>query len=345
MSDSTKPVEGHENEVPSTYTEQPQQDHNLPPAENLWTQQAAVPPEQLFPRQKKEWGLFEVVNSFLISMCLQIVIVLIIFTDVLYGSVGRGGEGMSEVELTKALENSILQPHMIILSSFALYLPWVFMMWYSTRYRGRKSFAKDFGVRVKWIDLPVGLLIAIVLAALVQGISLGLDALGVDMSAVDNTAPFRNQDFVWQLILFVGLAGIVGPIMEELFFRGFLLQAFIRHFNNGNVDKPKSPFGLSIQRHQVGLFNAYLNFRNWGYRHQYTLSIIITSLIFGFAHFPYQEDMTSTQTIGAFIIVGITGLLGLVFAIIAVKTKRIGINMFAHIFYNSIVAVLALTTM
>jgi membrane protease YdiL (CAAX protease family) len=345
MSDSHNPPQGHE---PETNTALPDADVNLTPAQDataeaLWTQQAPVPPAQLFPKEKKEWGLFEVLNSFLISVCLQVVIVMAVFFDVLYGSVGRGGEGTSEAELTKALEDSVLQPHMILISSFALYVPWVFMMWYSTRYRGRKSFAKDFWVRIKWIDAPLGLLVAIVLTTAVQGISMGLTALGIDLSTVDNTGPFRNHEFIWQLILFVGLAGILGPIMEELFFRGFLLQALIRHFNRGDVHEPRSQFGLTIQRNQAWLFNTYLSFRNWGYRYQYALSAVISSIIFGFAHFAYSENMTPEQLTGAFIIVGITGMLGLVFAFLTLKTKRIGINMFGHIFYNSIVAVMALT--
>jgi len=347
MSDANNPIEGHKSESydPANPPVITGTDDPTITAKNLWTQEAPIPPQQLFPKVRKEWGLFEVVNSFLISVCLQVVIVMFVMFDVLYGSIGRGWEGTSEAEITKALEDSILQPHMIIISSFALYIPWLFMMWYSTHYRGRKSFKKDFWVNVKWIDIPLGLLTALVLVALVQGISMGLEALGLDLSSVDNTAPFRNQDFIWQLVLFIGLAGIVGPIMEELFFRGFLLQAFIRHFNRGDVHEPRSPFGLNIQRHQAWLFNSYLNFRNWGYKHQYTLSVIITSLIFGFAHFQWKENMTPEQLLGSFVIVGITGLLGLAFALITIKTKRIGINMFAHIFYNSTVAVMALTSM
>lgn len=344
MSDANNPVEGH-NKEEATAPSPAKSNYPMNEAKNIWTQQAPVAPQNLFPKERKEWGLFEVVNSVIISLCLQVVIVLFIMVDVLFGSIGRAGEGASEAEITTALTDAVLQPHVIILSALAMYVPWVFMMWYSTNYRGRKSFKKDFWVKVKWIDIPLGLLMGLVLVAVVQGISYGLTALGVDLSTVDNTAPFRNQDFVWQLILFMGLAGILGPIMEEFFFRGFLLQAFIRHFNRGNVHEPRSPFGLAIQRNQVWLFNAYLNFRNWGYKYQYVLSALITSIIFGFSHFPYQDDMTAQQLTGGLIIVGITGMLGLAFAIVTLKTKRIGINIFAHIFYNSTVAILALTTM
>lgn len=345
MSDANNPEQGHKNEeTASAIPTSANHPDSIPVmAQNLWTQQAPIPAKQLFPKEKKEWGLVEVVNSLLISLCLQLVIAMVILIQVLMPTMSRGGEELSATELAKSTEALAYHPAIIILGSLSLYLPWVFMMWYSTKYRGRKSFKKDFGIKVKWIDLPLGLVLGLALVGVVQGISWVLQQIGVDLSHVDNTAPFRNQDFFWQVILFIGLAGILGPIMEEFFFRGFMLRGFIRHFNRGDVHEPRSPFGAAIQRHQAGLFNAYLNFRNWGYKYQYVLSAIVTSIIFGFAHFPLAENMTPEQLTGGFIIVGITGMLGLVFAFVAIKTKRIGINMFAHIFYNSTVAVMALT--
>lgn len=306
-------------------------------ASNTWNQPAPVNPRKLFPKKKARWGLIEVTNSLIILICLQIVMALIVMFNVVSQNISVGVEKDGVDKITQIATEALLSPQMILVSSALMYISWVFMMWYSTRFRGYKSFAKDFWIRVKWIDIPLGLALAAVLVAFVQGVSMGLEALGIDLSGADNTQVFKGHGFAWELVLMIGLVGITGPIMEELFFRGFLLQGLIRHFRRGNVHEPRGQFGLMMQRNAGMVFNAYLTSRNWGYRYKYVLSALISSFIFGMMHFQ------GTNTIGSWLIVGITGTLGLSFAIVTIKYKRVGISMFAHIFYNSTVAIMALT--
>lgn len=324
----------HDSGIPAEANYPASGDENL---QALWRQPAPVDPRIVYPKKKARWGLVEVFNSIVILICLQLAMALVILFDVLRQMVPSGVEKVDEIAILEKLNESLLSPQSIIISSALMYFAWIFMMWYSTRFRGHKSWAKDFWLQIKLKDIPLGLGLGLGMVIVVQGVSMGLSALGVDMSTADNTKVFQNNGFLWELFFMIGLAGMIGPVMEELFFRGFLMQGLIRHYRRGNVQGPRSMFGVAVQKNSAGLFNAYIATRNWGYRHKYVLSALISSAIFGLMHFQ------GTNTLGSWLIVVITGSLGLVFATVAIKTRRLGINIFGHIFYNTTIAILALT--
>lgn len=294
--------------------------------------------KKFFPKPKKQWGLIEVTLSMVIFIVLTIIMLIAILGYVTAQYIPTGENSLENVQRIQddalALAST---PILILVSSFLMYFSWLGMMWYSTKFKGLKSFAKDFGLKFKWKkDILIGLGLAVVLFGFVQGSTALLGALGFDLSQAGNTEIFKGNGIVWTFVLMIGLVGIIGPICEELFFRGFLLQGLIKHFRRGNVHEARSPFGEAVITYTPFVFEAYLVIRNFCYKWKYVLSIIISSACFGLMHF-------SSNSPGGWLIVAITGTLGLVFAIIAVKTRRLGITIFGHIFYNTIVAVMAIT--
>ncbi|MBC9706690.1 MAG: CPBP family intramembrane metalloprotease [Enterococcus sp.] len=305
--------------------------------DTVWSKQPPVNPRKLFPKKKARWGLIEVTNSLIILVVLQIAFAIYLMFDTVAENLSMGIEDPQVI--TEAILEKASTPTSIIISSILMYFSWLFMMWYATRFRGYRSFAKDFWVRIKPKDILWGLLAGAVLFGAVQGASYVLTLLGADLTGSDNTQVFQGHGALWGAVLLIGLVGIIGPLMEELFFRGFLLQGLIRHFRRGNISGPRGTFSHAIQSWNAPLFNGYLHFRNWCYKHKYTLSVIISSLIFGMMHFGGVVD---GNIFGPILTVLITGSLGAVFAIIALRTRRLGINIFAHMTYNSIIAVMIL---
>jgi membrane protease YdiL (CAAX protease family) len=73
-----------------------------------------------------------------------------------------------------------------------------------------------------------------------------------------------------------------------------------------------------------------MSYRAWGNKNKHILAIVISSILFGFMHFQGFE------TFGQWLVVIVTGSLGLVLAIVTYKLKRIAPAMVAHVLYNSI---------
>lgn len=316
--------------------------NDIPPAspptgDTVWNKQPPVNPQKIFPKKKSRWGLIEVVNSFIILIVLQIAFALYVMFQAVSENLSAGIE--DETVILNAITEKVSTPTAIIVSSILMYFSWIIMMWYATRFRGYKSFAKDFWLKIKPKDALIGLVSGLVLFGAVQGVSWVLTVVGFDLQGADNTQIFQGHGIMWEAILLIGMVGILGPTMEEIFFRGFLMQGLIRHFRRGNISGPRGTFSNAIQSWNAPLFNAYLAFRNWCYRQKYTLSVIISSIIFGLMHF---GGFQNGNIIGPILTVLITGSLGAAFAIITLKTRRLGPAIFGHITYNSTIALIIL---
>lgn len=107
---------------------------------------------------------------------------------------------------------------------------------WATYLRGSRSLSTDFGLRMRWLDLPVGLaagfatqLGLVVVIALVYPL-LGIDPEQVGASAEELTASATDALGVVLLIAIVALAA---PLFEELFYRGLWLRAVERRWGTG----------------------------------------------------------------------------------------------------------------
>jgi uncharacterized protein len=105
--------------------------------------------------------------------------------------------------------------------------------WWSTRLKGRRSLAADFGLRVRWSDAPLGLVTGLVgqftLLLLVQ---LVYQLLGVDDDQVGQAAEDLTDeaDGIGGVVLLVLMVAVIAPVLEELFYRGLWLRSLERRF-------------------------------------------------------------------------------------------------------------------
>lgn len=301
---------------------------------NIWNKPPVVNPQILHPKKKHKWGMTEVLISILILLCTQVAIAVGVM---LYVTMNMVGSGVQDVEITlKAVNDAIRTPLILLASAASMYFSWGIMMWYSTKYRGHKSWAKDFWLKFKLPkDIFIGLGVAALGFGIVQGLSALLIAFGVNMNEAGNTSTFSGLTGFWKFFFFIGVVSIIGPIFEELFFRGFLMQSLIRNFRRGNISAPRGSVSNYTFVYAPMVFNAYKAMRNFSYKHKYALSAIISSLFFGMMHF-------QGTSLGQLMTVLITGTLGFLFALTTIRTRRLAPAIFAHIFYNGSVAIITL---
>jgi membrane protease YdiL (CAAX protease family) len=101
----------------------------------------------------------------------------------------------------------------------------------SRRY-GTGRIARDFLLRAKWIDAPLGVLWAIV-ARFAAGFALIFVLQISHRFAGVNGEELRNaRHNVAEMVVLFLIAVVGAPIIEEMFFRGFLLNTFRSRFNN-----------------------------------------------------------------------------------------------------------------
>jgi membrane protease YdiL (CAAX protease family) len=102
---------------------------------------------------------------------------------------------------------------------------------WATYLKGRRSLAADFGLRMRPVDVPVGLVAGFFgQIALLLVLSLVYQLLGIDLDKVGETAEELTEgatDAVG-VILLVLIVGLAAPVFEELFYRGLWLRAIER---------------------------------------------------------------------------------------------------------------------
>jgi membrane protease YdiL (CAAX protease family) len=145
--------------------------------------------------------------------------------------------------------------------------------WLATRVRGTRSFANDFGLRFRWIDLvgiPIGVGGQILVALIYVPIAQHVHNFNQQFNAPSQRLTGGSHGVGYVVI---GICTVVGaPFFEELFFRGVLLRSLARLF--GDVGRWVGPalaivvtgvlFGLahaeSLQLLGLALFGVILSF-------------------------------------------------------------------------------------
>jgi uncharacterized protein len=180
--------------------------------------------------------------------------------------------------------------------------------------RGLGSLTRDFGLELKWVDLLIGVGLAILLrivTVFVYNFAIGVLRLP--------TAPTSNLDlpknFVWAVIVGLGIASLVAPIIEELYFRGLLMRA-IRN--------------AVIRRSRFGGDRTTARAR--------TVSVIVSAIIFAAFHLYEATNLTMLFVLGADILV-----FGLVAGTVASRTRRLGPSVVMHIATNAFSTVILLS--
>jgi membrane protease YdiL (CAAX protease family) len=177
-------------------------------------------------------------------------------------------------------------------------------MWWASYKRGQHSWAKDFGLVLRWRDVPLGVAVALAARGVEYLLGLVLDALGSDALAQAENAGYLNGTSAWGLVVLALLVVVLGPLVEELFFRGLLLRSLLKRKPDRRLRK------LS--------------------------AVLITSVVFGLAHVGNVEG----GALGVLTIFIITGTLGAVMGTMALKSGRLGPSLVTHVTYNGFAVLL-----
>jgi membrane protease YdiL (CAAX protease family) len=104
---------------------------------------------------------------------------------------------------------------------------------WATHRKGRRSLARDFGFRMQWSDIPLGLGVGLV-AQFVLGLAINLlyRLLGIDLDKVGETAKQLTDVAVGpvEVIVLVLVVAVAAPLLEELFYRGLWLRSVEKRF-------------------------------------------------------------------------------------------------------------------
>jgi len=180
---------------------------------------------------------------------------------------------------------------------------------FASRRLGQRSLAKDFWLRLRPVDLAIGLGLAVLakLLSVVYGV-VGIALFGVPVQQSNLTL---SGDTLWLVLNGVIMVAIVAPFVEELFMRGLVMHA-IRNavLRRGGRAQPAPE---SVQR------TALL------------VSIAGSGLLFMALHL-YQ----STEPALLFVLGLATLTLGVLNAVIVYVTQRLGPAIVAHMVYNGI---------
>ena len=166
-------------------------------------------------------------------------------------------------------------------------------VWASKR-KGRGTLREDFGLAMQPRDIPVGLAVGFAAQIGIGLLAIWLyDLLGIDADRLGETAEELADRAAGpvDVVLLVLIVAVGAPIIEELFYRGLWLRSIERRA------------GTSV-------------------------AVVMSSLVFGLAHFqPY--DLVALAPAG------------LVFAWMATRYDRLGPAIWAHVAFN-LTAVIAL---
>ncbi len=122
---------------------------------------------------------------------------------------------------------------------------------------------------------------------------------------------FRNRQTA---LLFVGMAVLIAPLVEETLFRGYLYPLFARLFSSvlqlfGMSDSPSVKLGV-------------------------TCSILCTGVLFGLMH--------GAQLGWTWSLVAVLTLVGIVFTFVRARTGSVFASFLMHLGYNSLISIAAL---
>jgi len=180
---------------------------------------------------------------------------------------------------------------------------------YASRRLGQRSLAKDFWLRLRPVDLAIGLGLAVLakLLSVVYGV-IGILLFGVPVQQSNLTL---SGDTLWLVLNGVVMVAIVAPIVEELFMRGLVMHA-VRNAVLRRGGRPQ-PAPATVQR------TALL------------VSIAGSAVLFMALHL-YQ----STEPALLFVLGLATLTLGVLNAVIVYVTQRLGPAIVAHMVFNGI---------
>ena len=169
-----------------------------------------------FDRPIIRWGMGDVLIGLLLWVVGGIIASVVVLTTT------EGAPGTT-VDLTDLGLGAII---VSIVAGWPGFLGWPIL---ATWFKGQRSLAKDFGLRLKPIDIGWGVLGGI--AALMLSVIAGIVWRVLSDSPEPSNADFLPSDpSAGTAIGLILLVAVFTPIVEELFFRGLFLRAVGRRF-------------------------------------------------------------------------------------------------------------------
>lgn len=199
----------------------------------------------------------------------------------------------------------IIDPVAQVLGAFiAIWVPLLGTVLVASRLRGRRSLARDFALRFRWIDLLWGGAIGLLARTAVSVI---------EISSSGRIAGFGAQlelpggFLFWFGVLLAPI--VIGPIVEELFFRGLVLRAVERRTDRGI-----------------------------GHVASASLAVVISAMVFALLHVAQATTVSEAWRVGAGSLV-----LGLATGAATVLTGRLGAAIVGHVVFNGVLIAALLT--
>lgn len=177
------------------------------------TEAATAPPE--VPPDERRWGLGDVVGGWF-----AVQLVSAVWGIGVIAVAGRSGDDFDQLPLS-----------LVAIAQLGLAVAFFFVPYVVTRTKGNGLVA-DLGVRVKardvWHGGLAGALLQFPGLALVYWPLLEL----LDKTTADLDGPARSlsdrADGVVGVLLLVLIVGVLAPVFEEIFYRGFMQQALVK---------------------------------------------------------------------------------------------------------------------
>ncbi|AND17600.1 type II CAAX prenyl endopeptidase Rce1 family protein [Rathayibacter tritici] len=205
-------------------------------------------------------------------------------------------------------------PVFAVAGALASYLVAMIVPFAASRLRGLGTMAADFGLRFRWVDVPIG-------------IGLGLGVRFVILVVLAAFAPFLQDaqgnldidpDPLWFVLSSVLIPVVVAPVVEEVLCRGVVMRAVRNRMLRGSARSARPSRGLRV----------------WAM----VFSIVASTAVFALLHGHQMMNPATVVTLGVTTVVA-----GLAHGWIATLTGRLGAAIVSHATLNgSAVLLLAL---
>lgn len=180
-----------------------------------------------------------------------------------------------------------------------------------SRRRGLGRLRTDYGFGIQPIDLAIGFGIAV--AAKVATIVIGVIVVVGTGAQPQSGNLMLGTDPLWIVLTGGLMATLIGPIIEELAFRGILLRAvryrILRGPRSAPLDQPAPPH---LQRRASAV------------------AIVVSSAAFAVLHLSQAPG-----DLALFLVLGLgTFVVGVLHGVITIVTGRLGAAMVSHVLFN-----------
>lgn len=207
-------------------------------------------------------------------------------------------------------------PGLLFAGSLGSYLIALAVPFAASRLRGLGTLAADYGLRFRWIDVPIGIGLGIAVRIAIVAVLLAFAPLLQDAQSNLELDP----DPLWFVLSSVAIPVLVAPVVEEILCRGVVMRA-VRN---------------RMLRRKDGASAPTRGRRVWAA----VFSVIASTLVFALLHGHQMVNPATVVTLGA-----TTVIAGLAHGWISTVTGRLGAAIVSHATLNgSAVLLLVLVT-